>query len=69
MHAEVEPEAIKMAYELHGIEATVFCPDMVYISHVTSAWLPGAMNYMVSVRERAWRESHQYQVEDRSQKS
>lgn len=52
-HAEVVPEDIKKAYQLHGIEASVFYPwHAVFIpchQHLT----PGTMDYMVSVYERA----------------
>ena len=57
-HDEVVAEDVKQAYQLHGIEASVFYPwHAVYIpchQHLT----PGAMNYMVAVYERAWREGH-----------
>jgi hypothetical protein len=52
-HAGVVPEDIKQAYQLHGIEASVFYPwHAVYVpchQHLT----PGAMDYIVAVYERA----------------
>ncbi len=51
----VVPEDIKHAYELHGIEASVFYPwHAVYVpchQHLT----PGAMDYIVAVYEQAAR--------------
>jgi hypothetical protein len=57
-HPEVVPEDIKKAYQLHGIEASVFYPwHAVFVpchQHLT----PGAMDYMVAVYEHARREVH-----------
>jgi len=54
-HAGVVPEDIKHAYQLHGIEASVFYPwHAVYVpchQHLT----PGAMDYIVAVYEQAAR--------------
>ena len=56
-HPEVVPEDVKKAYQLHGIEASVFYPwHAVFIpchQHLT----PGAMDYMIGVYEHTRRQA------------
>jgi hypothetical protein len=52
-HDEVVPEEIKQAYQFHGIEASVFYPWHAIYIPCHQRLTPGAMQYMVSIYERA----------------
>ena len=52
-HADVVPEDIKRAYQLHGIEASVFYPRHAVFVPCHQHLTPGAMDYIVAVYEQA----------------
>ena len=66
-HDEVVAEDVKQAYRLHGIEASVFYPRHAVFIPCHQHLTPGAMDYMVAVYKRAWREVHRPAAEHRLQ--
>ena len=52
-HADVVPEEIKRAYQMHGIEASVFYPWHAVYVPCHQNLTPGALDYIVAVYERA----------------
>jgi dTDP-4-amino-4,6-dideoxygalactose transaminase len=66
-HDEVAAEDVKHAYQLQGIEASVFYPWHAVFIPCHQHLAPGAMNYMVSVYKHVWREVHRQAAEHRLQ--
>ena len=54
-HDHVVPEDIKRAYQLHGIESSVFYPRHAVFVPCHQNLTPGAMDYIVAVYEQAAR--------------